>query len=69
MHAPLTSDDSIINLEVEKRTETSNSLEFQKRTCEANAAGESKSFIFTVYVKLVSLNHFRLPDYVIQSYI
>ena len=29
-------------------------------TCEANPAGENSSFIFTVCVKSVPLNHFKL---------
>ena len=29
-------------------------------TCEANAAGENSSFIFTVCVKSVRLRHFKL---------
>ena len=31
-----------------------------ERTCEANAAGENSSFIFTVRVKSVPLCHFKL---------
>ena len=31
-----------------------------ERTCEANAAGENSSFIFTVCVKSVPLCHFKL---------
>ena len=30
------------------------------RTCEVNPVGENRSFIFTVYVKSVSLYHFKL---------
>ena len=33
---------------------------FAKRTCEANPAGEKRSFIFTVGVKSVPLYHFKL---------
>ena len=35
-------------------------------TCEANAAGENSSFIFTVCVKSVSLYHFKLAYVVLQ---
>ena len=35
-----------------------------KRTCEANPAGENRSFIFTVYVKSVPLYHVKL-DYLV----
>ena len=34
-------------------------IEHFKRTCEANAAGENNSFIFTVCVKSVPLYHFN----------
>ena len=33
---------------------------YMKRTCEANAASENSSFIFTVCVKSVPLYHFKL---------
>ena len=34
--------------------------EFLKMTCEANAAGENSSFIFTVDVKSIPHYHFKL---------
>ena len=39
-------------------------LKQRKRTCEANAVGESSSFFFTVCVKSVPLYHFKL-DYLV----
>ena len=33
-----------------------------QKTCEANAAGENSSFIFTVSVKPVPLYHFKLAN-------
>ena len=35
-------------------------------TCEANAAGENSSFIFTVCVKSVPLYHFKLAHLVLH---
>ena len=37
-----------------------------KRTCEANPAGENRSFIFTVCVKSVPLNQFKLACVVLR---
>ena len=37
-----------------------------QRTCEANAAGENSSFIFTVCVKSVPRYHFKLAYVVLQ---
>ena len=34
-----------------------------QRTCEANAMGENSSFIFTVCVKSVPFNHFKLASW------
>ena len=43
------------------------SLEFAvQKTCEANAAGENRSFIFTVCVKSVPLYHFKLAYVVLH---
>ena len=39
---------------------------FPKRTCEANPAGESSSFILAVFVKSVSLYHFKLAYVVLH---
>ena len=44
---------------------TSNWSEEEQRTCEANAADENSSFIFTVCVKLVPLYHFKLAYIVV----
>ena len=38
-----------------------------KRNCEANAAGESSSFIFTVCVKSVTGYHFKLAYVVLHT--
>ena len=37
-----------------------------QRTCEANAAGENSSFIFTVCVKSIPRYHFKLAYVVLQ---
>ena len=37
-----------------------------KRTCEANAAGESSSFMFTICVKSVPFDHFKLAYVVLD---
>ena len=39
---------------------------FLERTCEANAAGENRSFIFTVCVKSVPCYHFKLGYVVLE---
>ena len=39
---------------------------WRKRTCEANAAGENSSFTFTVCVKSVPRNHFKLAYVVLH---
>ena len=40
--------------------------EMSERTCEANAAGENSSFIFTVCIKSVPHYHFKPADVVPQ---
>ena len=40
-----------------------------QRTCEANAAGENSSFIFTVSVKSVPVYHFKLAYVVIHVWL
>ena len=42
------------------------SLRYLQRACEANLAGENRSFIFTVYVKSVALYHFKLTCVVLH---
>ena len=39
---------------------------YLQRTCEANAAGENCSFIFTIRTKSVPLDHFKLAYVVLQ---
>ena len=46
------------------RTQITNSR--CKRTCEANAAGENSSLIFTVCFKSVPLYHFKLANVVLR---
>ena len=41
-------------------------IKISQRTCEANAAGENSSFIFTVCIKSVSRHHFKLACVVLQ---
>ena len=41
-------------------------ITLSQRTCEANAAGQNSSFIFTVCVKSVPVYHFKLAYIVLH---